>query len=275
MPRKHFVHNGLQIEYAEFGYGKSIVIAMHGFGREAEDFRQFVPMLRENERIVAINLFSHSKSNWPENRPLLESLSPLEHKQLLEAFLAHLNVKSFALMGYSLGGKVALTTYELMPEKVERLLLIAPDGLKVNLFYGFLVNTSMGRGLYRGIMKLPKVLFRTADFAKATGLINAKLHRFVYVHMDSHEKRNLVYETWLIYRKLVPNLDKIAAQANASNVHLKLIFGTHDSVIKIKDGERFAFKLNHKKSLYKLPSGHQLMNEETVKFIVNNNIWPS
>jgi pimeloyl-ACP methyl ester carboxylesterase len=58
-------------------------------------------------------------------------------------------------------------------------------------------------------------------------------------------------------------------------VHLKLIFGTHDSVIKIKDGERFAFKLNHKKSLYKLPSGHQLMNEETVKFIANNNIWPS
>ncbi len=275
MARKYFSYKDLQIEYGEFGNGKSVVIAMHGFGREAEDFRQFIPILREDERIVAINLFPHAKSNWPETRPLLESLSTNEHKLLIEAFLAHLNVESFSLLGYSLGGKVALSTYQLMPDRIERMLLIAPDGLKINLFYRFLVNTSLGRSFYKGVMKRPGLLFKTADFAKSTGLINGKLHRFVYVHMDSHEKRKLVFETWMIYRDFVPDLDEIAEQMNSSKLHFKLLMGKHDSVIKIKDGKRFVAKLQHEKSLFELASGHQLLNENTVNFIVENNIWPS
>lgn len=275
MGRKYFEFEGLQIEYAEFGEGRSVVFAMHGFGREAEDFRPFIPMLREDERIVAINLFQHAQSKWPNNRTLLESLSPEEHVKVVSAFAKHLNIQTFSLLGYSLGGKVALMTFELMPEQVDRVLLIAPDGLKINLFYRFLVNTSLGRALYKQVMNKPAVLFKTADFAKSAGIINGKLHRFVYVHMDTFEKRKLVYETWLIYRHFVPDLKKIAQHANRKKVHFKMILGTHDSVIKVKDGKRFAALLNQEGSLTELTTGHQLLTEETVNFIVENNIWPS
>jgi len=41
----------------------------------------------------------------------------------------------FHLIGYSMGGKFALLTYELFDKKVKSLTLLAPDGIKTGLWY--------------------------------------------------------------------------------------------------------------------------------------------
>ena len=137
MERAFFEAEGLRCEYAVFGSGEKVVVAFHGFGREAGDFEQFTSALEHDERFISINLFQHGNSQWPSERALTDSLKKNEHAKFFQAFLGHLGVERFSLFAYSLGGKIAMQTCLLMPAQIDKMLLIAPDGLKVNRFYRF------------------------------------------------------------------------------------------------------------------------------------------
>lgn len=263
----------LTLEYLLVGEGSHPVLCLHGFGREAADFIRFQPMLAKDEYLVSINLFQHGESKWPAQRPLTQSLTFEEHSNLIQALLRLLNAERFSLLAYSMGGRIALSTIALFPEQLRNVLLIAPDGLKINQLYKFAAGTSAGRSLYRGIMRRPSVLLRTADTARSLRLITDKLHRFVYVHMDHPEKRRLVYESWLIYRRFEPNLPHIAELVNEHDFTFRMLFGRYDSVIKPSLGKRFNQLLNKNSHLHLIDAGHQLMTENTVDFILEKRLW--
>ena len=273
MERAFFEAGGIQLEYAVFGTGTEVVITFHGFGREAGDFEQFVPVLTANEKFISVNLFQHGNSQWPSQRSLTDSLKMDEHAFFLKALLNHLNVERFSLFAYSLGGKIAMQTCLLFPDRIDKLFLIAPDGLKKNRFYRFIVGTSVGRKLFKFTVFNPSLLLRSADVAHKLKLINSKLHRFVYVHMDAEKKRKQVYETWLIYRHFVPNLTELTAVLSTRKIDFTLLIGAYDSVIKAKDAQRFVLQLTTSDALVELQTGHQLMNEDVVNFIREQQIW--
>ena len=50
-------------------------------------------------------------------------------------FIDTFAVDKVALAGYSMGGRVCLTITELLPELIDRVLLIASDGLVFNPLY--------------------------------------------------------------------------------------------------------------------------------------------
>jgi pimeloyl-ACP methyl ester carboxylesterase len=256
-----FTFRGFQIEYTTFGEGSIPVLAFHGFGRRAEDFKSFVSACRRDEYLVAINLFAHEQSRWPQDRLLTDSLRLDEYAEMMHAFLVHLASEKFALMGYSMGGRVALVTLQLFSERITRLVLMASDGLKTNHLANFSTGTQFGRALHRSINARPHLLLKSADLARRIRLIDKKMHRFVHVHMGSKMSREQVYAAWHIYRYFKPDLPQVAQIINDRALPCVFIFGAYDSVIKAELGERFARMLQHKDALVILPVGHQLMDE--------------
>lgn len=272
MQRELFHHNIFTVELLRAGSGSHPVLCFHGFGREAEDFVRFSELLNEDEYLISINLFQHGQSIWPRERAFRNSLKLKEHQNLIRALLRRENADSFSMLAYSMGGRIALSTIPLFRDRIRQVLLVAPDGLKVNQLYKFASGTRAGRSIYKGIMKRPGILLRSADAARSLRLINEKLHRFIYVHMDKAEKRKLVYETWLIYRQFEPDLDEIARIVNANEVHFQMVFGRYDSVIRPKLGRLFNAKLK-RDHLHLTEAGHQLMTDDTVRFISSNSLW--
>lgn len=173
-----------------------------------------------------------------------------------------------------MGGKVALKTLESHASKVDNLLLIAPDGVKLNRWYRFASDTLVGRSMYRGFVKNPRPLFRLADVSKSLGFITPKIHKFVYHHMDTEEKRRQVGETWLIYRNFHPLLKRVQHNINEHNVNTHLLYGRYDSVIKPWQGKKLNDGLQQD-SLHILEQGHLLMNAGTIEYIVQSGIWDS
>ncbi len=269
-----FAYQNLRIEYHIFGDGLETILCFHGFGRRAEDFEVFIPLLKENQRMVSINLFAHQNSFFPEERIGQQPLMPQEWKALLEAFCNELSILKFHLVGYSMGARVCMKTLELMPEKVMSLLLIAPDGLKINLLYRFASSTILGKWMYRKLIHHPKPLFAVADFLHAIKVLHPKLHRFTYVHLDTTEKRQQVHDAWLIYKNIFPNLVAVAKIINERKIAFNMIFGKHDSIIRPELGIGFCAILGTEKHLHIVDSGHRLMNEKTMNFIAEKKIWP-
>ncbi len=272
--KSYFTYQELTIEYITYGAGSDVIFSFHGFGRKAEDFEIFESQLLSHQKIISINLFAHEESIFPTARIGKEPLEQAEWKEFFEAFLHQLDIQRFHLLGYSMGGRVSMMIMELMPQRVKSVLLLATDGLKINLLYRFASETKTGRRLYLSIIENPAGLFRTAKWLNKFGLINDKLHRFVQVHLDTLEKRWQVHDAWLIYAKMFPDLNKLGDIIRSSDIKFNMIFGKHDSVITPRLGYKFSKIIGSDEHLHLVESGHRLLNQATIQFIIAKKLWP-
>jgi pimeloyl-ACP methyl ester carboxylesterase len=110
--------NGLSLHYDEHGTGDPLVLLHGGLGAAA----QFAPILDDlaaGRRVIAVDLPGHGRSTDVE-RPLRPALMADD----IAALIAHLGLARADVMGYSLGGEVALRTAIQHPDLVRRLVLV-------------------------------------------------------------------------------------------------------------------------------------------------------
>ena len=268
MSKSHFLELGnLKCEYLTFGTGKTPLLAFHGFGRHASDFEVFEALYGEKYTIYAFNLFHHGKSEYPANRIEKDTFTKHEFRALFTEFFEQKKVTKAAIMGYSLGGKIALMFTEIFPEKVESLWLFAPDGIKMNFWYFVASNTQIGRSVYKYFLDNPGLFFSMVNGMHRTKLINDKIKKFAMNNMDEKEKRELVYKVWLTFKDTNPNMKTCIHNIDKHEIPVYQFFGKNDKVIKPKLGDWFSKKINQESNYHILDAGHLLLTTRTVKFI--------
>jgi len=260
--------NGFGLEYAKWGHGKHVLLAFHGFGRNAEDFQPLAESLQASHTIYAFNLFFHGNSCYPNDRIEQHTISPQELTSLFSKFLESENISSFSVLGYSLGAKIALTLAEALPDRLIGLNLIAPDGIKVNFWYWALSHTLPGRAAYKSIIHRPGWFLGSVKLLAHLSLIDSKLQKFVVMHLESKEQRQLVYNVWMVFRNIQPNINNLAATINRHQLPTLLILGKHDRIIPPRIGAILANKLVQKDAVKVLETGHNLLSKKHLPTIV-------
>ena len=111
--------NGIALGYQVFGQGKPLVLLHGGFG-SLEMFGPNIEPLAKHRQVVGVDLQSHGRSPAP-NRPMrFETMA-----DDVAALIQTLGFERAAVMGFSLGGGVALRIGIQHPEVVERLVLVS------------------------------------------------------------------------------------------------------------------------------------------------------
>jgi len=172
------------------------------------------------------------------------------------------------LLGYSLGGRVALSLYEQVPEKIEKLLLLAPDGLKVNFWYWLSTQTWLGNRFFAFTMKYPGWFFGFLKLINGLKLLNASISKFVRYYIGKPELRQLLYNRWTALRKLKPDLKKVKEQVRENKTPVRLIYGMHDRIILSSVGEKFRVGIEDHCDLSVIHSGHQVLHEKHIAEIL-------
>src|SRR5947207_3774519 len=111
--------NGIELGYQEFGTGKPLVLLHGGFG-SLEMFGPNVQLLAAGHRVIGVDLQSHGRSPAADRPMKFEAMG-----DDIAALIKSLGLQRTALMGFSLGGAVALRTAIQHPELVERLVLLS------------------------------------------------------------------------------------------------------------------------------------------------------
>jgi pimeloyl-ACP methyl ester carboxylesterase len=111
--------NGLSLHYEEHGSGEPLILLHGGIGA-GEMFAPIVAGLTEGRRVITVDLQGHG-GTADVDRPL----RPEDMADDIAALLDHLGLEQIDLMGYSLGGIVALRTAIQHPERVRRLVLVS------------------------------------------------------------------------------------------------------------------------------------------------------
>lgn len=256
----YFTH-GATLAYRTYGNGPLTVLAFHGFGRTGADFAVLEESLGDRCTIHAFDLHFHGQSpGYPERaeRPFTAA----ELAVYFTAFLDEHGVQKAALLGYSLGGRIAMCLVEQMPERLERVFLAAPDGLVPRPWYRRLAATPQGRRLYGHFVERPHLAHSVIHGLHAMRLMGQKMHRFLIGQTDSKVKRMLVRDVWLSYRLIEPHLGKVADQARSHRIPIHLFFGIHDRVIKPSTGEHLRKHAPGLITRQELPFGHALITSE-------------
>ena len=111
--------NGVELAYQEFGSGTPLVLLHGGFG-SVEMFGPNLDLLAAGRRVIGVDLPSHGRSPAAERPMRFEAMA-----DDIAALIGALGLARAAIMGFSLGGGVALRTAIQHPRLVERLVLVS------------------------------------------------------------------------------------------------------------------------------------------------------
>lgn len=268
MPEHFIAFRSSRIHYSSWGVGSRILFAFHGYGESAASFAFLEEALGRDFTIIAPDLPFHGETQWMEDRLFL---APRDFLTLLEKIAAGLSGRETGwwLLGYSMGGRVALQLLELAPERVRRLVMLAPDGLKVNPWYWLATRSGPGNHLFRWTMKKPGWLFLLLRTGNRLRLVNPSLYKFAAHYIDDERVRQDLYTRWTTLRGFSPHLGRIAALIRDRQIPIALVYGSYDRIIRPRRGERFRQLTAPYCRLTLLPAGHQLLQPKFMEVIVN------
>jgi pimeloyl-ACP methyl ester carboxylesterase len=111
--------NGIQLAYQIFGAGSPLVLLHGGFG-SVEMYGPNVELLAAEHRVIGVDLQSHGRSPAADRPMVFETMA-----DDIAALMTELKLEHAAIMGFSLGGAVALRTAIQHPRLVDRLVLVS------------------------------------------------------------------------------------------------------------------------------------------------------
>ena len=118
---------GISIAAEVTGSGP-LVVLLHGFTGDHTTMSGLAESLRPHRTVAAVDLVGHGASDAPDSA---EHYSMLAAATQLDALVSDLGADRADVVGYSLGGRVALSFAHLRPALVEQLVLIgASPGLR-------------------------------------------------------------------------------------------------------------------------------------------------
>ncbi len=126
-----------------------VILALQGSPGSGDDFRSLRPLLKDRFRIIGPDMPGFGQSSKD-----VQSLSVRAHAGYCLELLEQLGIDQFHVLGYSMGGGVALELIDRVPERIESLTLLAAIGvIELELLGNHTLNHGV-HGLQLGALRV-------------------------------------------------------------------------------------------------------------------------
>ena len=271
MELQSYRYGDFHLNYAKWGNGPHVLLAFHGYGRSHLDFAEFTKPWQNIFTIYAFDLPFHDGSHVAGRISDKEPWKPKELRGIFAGFLKEIDANKAWVMGYSLGGRVALKLAEVMPEKIGGLYLFAPDGLKINPWYAFLSRYTIGRATFRLLRRYHGFFFKVMNLAHRLNIVGRKMHHFITSQVATDAMRQQVYDVWTFYRHVELDMDKFIEVTRNHGISVDLFFGKYDKVIPASNSRRLA-RLMPEVHIHILESGHAMLSRELARRVADHHL---
>jgi pimeloyl-ACP methyl ester carboxylesterase len=255
-----------QIHYSRFGAGPKLLLCLHGYGESESSFHFLEHHLPREYSAIAIDFPFHGQTKWHEGL----SFTIEDLLKIIDAIRIQHTAASarFTLLGFSMGGRIALQILQKIPERIEKVILLAPDGLKVNFWYWLSTQTIIGNRLFSFTMKHPQWFFFLLQVSNRLRIINQSIFKFIRYYLHDSTARRLLYERWTCLNRIHPNLALIKNIIRKHQVPVRLLYGQFDRIIRHERAEKFRHGIESFCTLQIIQAGHQLLQEKHIQHII-------
>lgn len=234
--------DSLAVRYERSGSGPTVIL-VHGWADSLSTFYDLRQTLSKNYEVIAVDLPGCGQSSQPSSAWSLD-----EYANFLKAFMAKINVKSYALIGHSNGGAILIYGLTHGQLSAKKLVLIASAGI-------------------RDKQKIRKTTLKTvAKSGKALtvilprGMKNSIRRRFYSkIKSDLLVAPNM-QETF----KLLVGYD-VQADAEKLDLPTLIIYGQDDDATPIRYGKIFKEKIKSSKLEIVSNAGHFVHHDQPIR----------
>jgi pimeloyl-ACP methyl ester carboxylesterase len=259
MQSHYITHKNSSVHYRQFGHGPKLLFCFHGYGRESYTFSFLEKTLGNVYTIIAIDIPFHGLTEWKDELIFKPQYLTQFILDIRSAFKKE-NIK-FSLLGFSMGGRIALYLTQLLPEQVERLILLAPDGLSFNFWRWFGSETWIGSRLLHYTIHHPAWIIWVIDKAESWKVISRSMADFIKYYIYDEAHRIMLYQRWISMRKFSPAIGKLRHLIVKNGIRVRMLFGAFDRIIPFKGGEKFKEGIEVFATLEVVEAGHNLLTE--------------
>ncbi|MBC7553777.1 MAG: alpha/beta hydrolase [Taibaiella sp.] len=251
-----------ELHYTRSGYGQRVLLVFHGYGHEGERMRIFENYLGEEFTSYFIDLPHHGKSLWNTD----DILTVNDVNSLVKELMKTHNVPKVSLLGYSMGGRVCLSIIDQLPEYIDKVTLLAPDGLRIDPYYLFFTGNFLGKKIFRHVVAKPGFYKRVIKVMKDSNLIDESRYKFVQYYLNSEYHRLQLGSVWPAMAALTTTVAGVKEKIKKHNVNITIFTGKYDKVIPPSLAEKFVSGLNSV-DLNIIEKGHRVFDSGNAAFI--------
>ncbi|MCG2719779.1 MAG: alpha/beta hydrolase [Nanoarchaeota archaeon] len=205
-------NDGLKIDYNFQNNNSQTLVFIHGLAMNIDSWHHQLEHFKEDYSILAYDLRGHGKSSKPKD---IKYYSLENFVEDIDTLTNHLEITKFNIIGFSLGGSIALRYAQLKPEKIDKLIAInAPytlDYVRKSFFYQL-----------EAARKMPKMLISLGlnkePIWKYKGKLNT--YRKCFLECDINAVMNIIK----VFKQIKPELN--------INVEHLLIHSRDDEIVK-------------------------------------------
>jgi pimeloyl-ACP methyl ester carboxylesterase len=229
------------------------LILIHGFGASLQTWDAWVPALAQRHRVITFDLPGSGLSapdpegNYSDTRSI----------ELLLALMDRLGLSRASIVGHSIGGRIAWTFAARHPERVDKLVLVAPDGFASPGFdYGKAPHVPALLKLMRYVFPKPLLRLNLAPaYARPDTLTDALTERYYELMLAPGAR-----ESVLARMQQTVLVDPIPLLAGIKAPTL-ILWGERDAMIPFANSADYLKALPHAR-IVALPGVGHLPQEE-------------
>src|SRR5690606_14561411 len=155
---------------------------------------------------------------------------------IIQGIKQNFGSETFTLLGDSMGARLALCVVEQQALWLDKLVLLAPDGLQKNIWYRLATRNPLGKLLFRYIVTHPGSSVAQLRRVQQWGLGNNDRIQTAITYLTDEQKRNQVAEVWPLMRHLVPHPEVVKWNLNKKKIPCHLFLGKRDPLFPMSQG---------------------------------------
>ena len=257
-------HKNSVIALHIFGNGDTTVVCLHGYGESGDSYNFLEKYAGNNFTFIAPDLPYHGLTKWNEGN----SFTVGDLTAILSSFIP-LQLKKISVIGFSMGGRLALYWMQEKPAQFRSSVLIAPDGLHKSFWYNFSTQSKIGIRVFRFTMANPQWLFGLIKLATGLRLLNKSIAKFANHYLKNSSERALLYRRWTTFRNFKIDKEKLQKSIKKQKLKTTIISGRHDRIIT--SSFITSFYEGDKKNITSIivEEGHQILNDKQAHIIIS------
>jgi len=250
---------GLQMRYRHYpghaGHKGQAWVVFPGFGQRYQAWGPALHLLQALGPCYWVEQPGHGASAVPGGgAPIL----PEKWAQWVQQLCAQENIERPYLLGYSLGGRLALASALALNTRVQRLVLCAAEGTGPSFWYSLATGSGVGRFLLQTLVNNPAWLSAATRLLVGTGILQKSMARFATSQLKTQAARKLVADSWLALRLLPGPVEKATSALVKTKTPVTVYAGQYDRVVPVARLHAFAGRVPGTQ-VHIVPVGHNAL----------------
>ena len=244
-----------KIGYFKFGKGDRLLIVFPGYGDVAARYPILDASFGKTHRIYVVDLPNHGNTVWHE-----KDFKIYDFENIVLLILQKEKASRFELMGHSFSGRVVFLLMEKFVDQLDKIYLLAPDGLKnKTLRLAFLFPITIRRHIWKSV-KNPKGWLRFTKLLTTLKILPKHSYTFLQYNLTNPQRRDRLFLFWVSMNHFKTNPKKIKQHIQQHQLKTVFILGKFDKVVPPDKAIALASELETA-TIYLLEKGHDLVKE--------------